>query len=131
MNGLTLVISALLAAPGVTNKVGSRVNPGVAPQSSALPDIIVYQVSGLENYHLQGANQYPDDRISIECRGASYQEVDELGDAVVVALRDFNSVLSGYHLTLFKEGSDIYDYGEDFGIHRRIIDFRARYQAVI
>lgn len=130
MSAITLISKVLLASAAVTAKVDDRVNPGLSPQDGSFPDIILYQSGGSEGYNLCGSDEYPEDRISVECRAESYGAMDRLGDDVIVALRNFNGTIDSNQLTVFKEGTDVYDYGENSSIHRRIIDFRARYRAI-
>lgn len=138
MTAMTIAIKTLLAGSGVTELVGQRIYPVFAPQAAALPNIIVHRISDNEEVLLQGASQFPEARISIECRATGAdgaKSADMIGEAVVNWLRDKHLYsIDGAVATFRRTGTDETDASEqaDQGVPsstRRIIDFYVRYRA--
>lgn len=136
MSALTIAIQTLLAGPGVVTICGNRIFPVVIPQRSPNPAIVVHLIYQAEEELLAGASQWPEARISVECRGNDAPTADRLGEAVIDWLRDkLLYLIEGCEVTFFKEGTDETDASEnsDQGVPyvvRRIIDFRVRYRKV-
>lgn len=134
MSALTTTIKTLLAGSGVTAIVGQRIVPGVPPQSMGNPLICVHLVNQEEEELLQGASQWPEARVSIECRAATLNQADLLGEAVISWLRDKDRYLiDGVRASFRKEGSDETDGSEESTqgvptVSRRIIDFYVKRQ---
>lgn len=136
MSALTLTIAELKLGAVVTAIAGNRIYPGHAPQNAAPPMILVHLIAQPEEYLLQGASQWPEARVSIECRGATINDADRLGEAVIVWLRDKTRVtLSGQEVTFRKEGSDVTDFSTqsengDSYVQRRILDYYVRSRVI-
>lgn len=135
MSALTTTVKMLLAGSGVTSLVGPRIVPGVPPQSFLLQSCIcVHLISEQEEELLQGASQWPDSRVSIECRAATLNDADRIGEAVIAWLRDKDRYLiDGVRATFRKEGSDETDGSEESTqgvptVSRRILDYYVRRQ---
>lgn len=139
MTAMSVSIKMLLAGSGITALVGQRIYPVFAPQNAAYPNIIIHNIFGAEEELLQGATQWPEARISVECRGGNADPADEadlVGEAVVNWLRDKDRYsIDGCLATFRKEGTDetdtpggIIDRGIPV-ISRRIIDYYVRYRA--
>lgn len=129
MSAVNITTQALLAAAGVTALVGQRINPGPFPQSETYPAIAVHLVSEPDEYLLQGAAQYFESRVSIECGGTTFGSVDTLGEAVKTALSDIHlGAYAGKTATFYKEATDATDYSDETEIYRRILDYQIRWR---
>lgn len=140
MSALSLTIQTLLAGSGITALAGQRIYPVYAPQNAGYPNVVVHLIHSDEEVLLQGATQWPNARVSIECRGAGdtpLPDADRLAEAVVNWLRDKHlyTGVSGYEATFLKEGSDETDASDenDAGgnpsVVRRILDYYVQYRA--
>lgn len=128
MNAVEPTVQALLANSGVSELVGIRVEPFVAPQKGALPDIVVHQMTNMDEQLLSGAGQYPNARVRIECRARTGTEALALGDAVIAALRDNSGSFGGRTVKSFlQEETDESDHDPEFNTFSRFIDFSVRY----
>lgn len=135
MSALTATVKMLLAGSGVTALVGQRIVPGVPPQDFLLLTCIcVHLLHDEEEELLQGASQWPEARVSIECRAATLNDADKIGEAVVNWLRDKDRYLiDGVRATFRKEGSDETDGSEESTqgaptVSRRILDYYVKRQ---
>jgi hypothetical protein len=139
MSSLSLTIKTLLAGTEVTDLVEQRIYPVQAPQDAGYPNIVVYRTSEDEEELLAGASQYPEARISVECRASGSNpdaDADRLGEAVVAWLRDkVRYAIGGCAVEFRRQGSDetIPSRQARDGIpvvSRRIIDFYVRWRDV-
>lgn len=125
MSAVNATIQALLANSGVTAQVAQRINPGTAPQSGALPDIVVSRVSETPTYGLARASDLTEARIQVECRARTSTAVEKVGQAVIAALKDGRGTFASKACVFRAAGSDYDDHADDASVFRRIIDFYA------
>lgn len=130
MSAVAITVRALLAAPTVTAIVGQRVRPIEAEQGEEPPWILVHLISEPDDELLQGAGQFFDSRVSLECVHTRQDLVIQLGEAVKAALRDVHLATYGsWTASFFKEGTDLTDSSEDrVSSFRRIMDYRVRWR---
>lgn len=129
MSAVQIVIQALLGEPGVAAFVGDRITIAPVPRQMDMPALSVYLVSENDGYHMQGANEFPESRVTVECLAEDPGVADRLGKAVIVALRNFRGAIGSYRdIAIFKDGSDQQDNDAQASVMRRIIDFRVRWR---
>lgn len=134
MSALTITVQMLLAGSGVTGRVGTHVYPGQPPQGVAGNCIVVHLVGQEEEELLQGASQWPEGRVSIECRAATLLDADKTAEAVIAWLRDKDRYpINGVRATFRKEGSDETDGSPETTqgvptVSRRIVDYYVRWK---
>lgn len=136
MSGLAITIQTLLAGPGVTALVDQRIYPIAAPQGAAPEHIVVHLVSEPEEELLQGATQWPESRVSVECRSETPHGAVIMGQAVIDWLRDKDRYsIRDYDASFRKEGTDETNASDQTSastglptVSRRIIDFYVRWR---
>lgn len=89
------VIRKLLGTGGVTALVSTRVYPGVRPQGSPLPAIVLNVISGVPSYSDDGEDGIEDDRIQIDCWGATYSSAKSVARSAISALSAFRGTVNG------------------------------------
>ncbi|TFZ54985.1 DUF3168 domain-containing protein [Methylorubrum sp. Q1] len=107
----------------MTAIVGQRINPGVGPQNGTLPDIVVNRISGGPTYGLARSTGLIASRVQIECRAKSFSAAENLGAAVMRALKDFRGTVGDLRVTMMATGSDYAEHADDASVFRPIIDF--------
>ncbi|MGG3810990.1 DUF3168 domain-containing protein [Methylorubrum rhodesianum] len=122
MSAVNVTTKTLLASPAVTAIVAQRVNPGIGPQNGTLPDIVVNRISGGPTYGLARSTGLIASRVQIECRAKSFTAAENLGAAVLGALKDFRGTVNGLRVTMMATGSDYADHADDASVFRRILD---------
>jgi len=122
------MVKALLAESNVTAVVGVRVEPVFLPQGSALPAVVVSQVSDQDELLLQGQAQYPIARFVVDAVAESFAAADSLGDEVKSALSDWRGEAAGREAIILSDDLDSFDRGEAGDLWRRRMGFRARYR---
>ncbi|MGX5777009.1 tail completion protein gp17 [Methylorubrum zatmanii] len=123
MSAINVTTKTLLANAAVKAIVGQKIHPGIAPQSSSPPDIVVDRVSGGPTYGLARSTGMTASRIQVECRARTFTAAENLGAAVVRALKDFRGTVGDLRVAIQASGSDYSDHADDASIFRRIIDF--------
>ena len=84
--------SVLLASAGVTGIVSQRVSWAERPQGSALPALVLTQISGAPTYVLRGPSNYTEARVQVDCWASTFLAARQLADAVRAALSGFSGV---------------------------------------
>lgn len=123
MSAVNVTTKVLLASAAATAIVGQRIRPAIAPQGGALPDIVVNRISGGPTYALARSTGMTASRVQIECRARNFTEAENLGKAVIAALKDFRGKIGDLRVVIQASGSDYSDHADDASVFRRIIDF--------
>jgi hypothetical protein len=89
------IIAKLLATSGVTALIGERVYPGVRPQASAVPAVVLNLISAIPSYSDDGEDGIQEDRLQIDCWGETYASIKALAHAVRAALSGFRGTVEG------------------------------------
>lgn len=133
-SAVSLTAKALLAAPGVTDVVSTRVRPFPLPQGESLPAIAVAMSSESDEYTLHGASQYPEATVQIHCIAAGNTGAStsvELGERVKEALRDLlytSSDSPPVKASFQKDPIDFTDFADDLSTYRRVMSFTVRWR---
>jgi hypothetical protein len=123
--------SYLLAAPSITDLVGSRVTWGIRARGAVLPAIVLHLIDANPDYRMGGASGLVESRVQADCWAEQY------GDAVRVS-RALASTLGGLRATLgttsvaglfIDAARDLYDEQDDANelMHRVAVDFQIWY----
>jgi hypothetical protein len=121
MSAVNVTTKTLLANAAVKAIVAQRINPGVG--GTTLPDIVVDRVSGGPTYGLARSTGMTASRVQVECRAKSFTAAENLGAAVIRALKDFRGTVGDLRVAIQTTGSDYSDHADDASVFRRIIDF--------
>lgn len=98
-------------------------------QSTELPAIVIYSPSGQMSEDLEKGSAPPwFRRVSVECRGSTYQQADDLGEAVIERLNGFQGVVDRWLIDRCMVISDVPLSDDNVSVRRRVIDFRVVYQ---
>jgi len=102
---------------GVSDLVGTRIYPLMAPQNVINP-YITYQVISDNSKQCIGGSVYQNDtRFQLDCWSTKYTEVKAIKEAVLSALIGFKS---SYAI------SNMDDYESDTLLYRQLIDFKLK-----
>ena len=132
LNAIDIATAALLADSGITALVGRRVWPVIAPQDSALPNIVVTQISEIDVNHMSGnSGRLPESRISIVSRGTTATEMMNLADTVKIALRDIQhqSIGGSPDVTIQKASTDVTQFFDEPPVFEQTADYRIRWRS--
>lgn len=89
-------LRALLVADAAVNaEVAGRVYWDTAVQGSAKPSIVLYPVSGVPDYHMQGPSGLVESRVQIDCRATTRTGALALARKVEAVLSGLRTVESG------------------------------------
>ncbi len=107
----TALYSLLSNVSGVTDLVGLRIYPGIAPQTTEEP-FIVYRLISNPPIHVMGSDTaLSRPRFSIFIHAHEYDEVKDIKDAVQAAMRNvsgtFNTIV--IQQIFFENETDGYD----------------------
>lgn len=127
-SALKLAVQAVLAGTNATALVGTRVEPFPLRAGTARPAIAVSLVDETDGYHLDGAVEYPQSRVSFHCIAESATAADALAEALKADLLNYRGTLLSCEVTVFKAGSDYSDYADDLSTFRRVSDYVIRWR---
>lgn len=92
------IVTRLLADATVSAAVGTRVTPVARAQASALPAITYTTISAVPSYSDDGEDGIREDRMQIDCWGASYSTAKQLARAVVDSLSAFGGTVGSLRI---------------------------------
>lgn len=101
----------------LTNLVGTRIYPLVAPQNVVKPYITYQVVGGKGKQCLQGGIYQKDKRFQIDCWSLTYSNIKAIEEAVTKRLEGFKGFNSLFTMD---------DYEPDTLLYRQIIDFKLK-----
>jgi hypothetical protein len=105
----TVLRSALVASANVSELVGSRIYPILAPQTAALP-FIVWRRSGISREHtLAGPMGVSTVSVEMQLLAATYEQARELADRCRLVLDGYGATLNNTevkHVSLEQESDD-------------------------
>jgi hypothetical protein len=105
----TVLRSALVASANVSELVGSRIYPILAPQTAALP-FIVWRRSGISREHtLAGPMGVSTVSVEMQLLAATYEQARELADRCRLVLDGYGATVNNTevkHVSLEQESDD-------------------------
>lgn len=134
MSATAIAVRLLLANDDLNTAVSSRVYPVVAPQSKALPYVVVSLVYESQDVVLEGQRDGYSSRVSVHCIAEKPEAADRLGELVKRALSSVihQTVADGASqpmavATVLKDGTDLLDFNDDRTVFRRLLDYSIRW----
>jgi hypothetical protein len=126
----------LLATAGLIAIVGDRINWGLRPQGSPIPDVSLHLISDLPDLTLSGATHWNKARVQADSRAVTYKTARDIGRffALPVAkggLHGFRGTMSGIRFRLFVLDSDVTAENGTEGVvnHKSQVDLRILYSS--
>jgi hypothetical protein len=92
----TKLASLLLAHAPLAALVGNCIQWDTLPQGSAQPSIVMYVISGVTDYTMQGASGYVQTRVQFDCRGATAASARAVAEALEDRLSGFRGEFDGF-----------------------------------
>lgn len=131
MSFVLSVYEQLAADTTVTDIVSTSIYRGSAPQSAAIPYVVMHEISKPHAHHLGGASGLAMPRIQIDCIANDPDTCETISEAIRDTLDGFRGTLGTSNTTnvrkmwLDTELDDNFSPqdGSDVPIYRRIMDF--------
>lgn len=122
------IYSRLSGYSDLSDLVGARIYPQVAPASAASPYIVFQRISTPREHSSRGPAGLVRPRVQVDCYGATQVDADNVSDAVRHALDGFAGTVGGVrilHSTLVDEADEIAASiaGSEAHVYRRRMDF--------
>ena len=126
------LVSLLAGESTISAIVGSRVYVSRAPQTAALPYIIITQISTDEFNTIDGTSGLRSVDFDIDCKSQRSVEAMTLGDAVRDFVKDYTGTAGSQTIKAVELNSETTDYepptdGSDSGIHTTLLDVSIQY----
>ena len=124
------IYNILSTTTNISNLVGTRIFPNVAPQTTTFP-FIIYDVTGVQpNDTKDGASTLDTNDVMISCYSETYSQASDLAQKIRVAMDRINEGTYGgeqIQSSKFQSYNDIFDdTSGDAGIYRKSLDFEIR-----
>jgi hypothetical protein len=122
------LIALLLADPGVTAALSTRINWGRKPQDVTVkPYAVLQKISGLPDYTMRAPSGLISSRIQIDFYGDTYTSTRKAANAVTALLSGYSGTVSGKLFQGVFQDSDrdlpAADAGDTTTLFRTSIDF--------
>lgn len=91
-----VLANLLLAHAPLQALIGNRIQWDTMPQGSPLPSIVMYVVSGVTDYTMNGASGYVMTRVQFDCRGTTAAQARSVANALRDRLSGFHGLYSGF-----------------------------------
>jgi hypothetical protein len=117
------LVALLLNDAAVALIAGQRVNWSERGQGAALPAVVLHRISGVRDYHMEGASGLVQSRVQADCWAGTYKDAVRLSRAVRAALSGYRAgntqgaFIDAERQTVEKETDGAQRY------HRVILDF--------
>ena len=92
----TVLANLLLAHAPLKALIDTRIHWDTMPQGLALPNIVMFAISGVTDYTMQGASGYVMTRVQFDSRGRTAAEARAVANALQDRLSGFSGLYSGY-----------------------------------
>lgn len=101
----TVLANLLLAHAPLAALVGNRIQWDTLPQGAQQPSIVMYVISGVTDYTMQGPSGYVMTRVQFDSRGATAAQARAVANALGDRLSGFSGVFAGYRFQgCFEQG---------------------------
>jgi len=129
------LIDLLRNASTVSSIAGGRVHANKAPQNSALPYIIVTQISSEENQTLDGSVGVRAVDFDIDCKAERSVTANNLGNAVRIYIQNYTGTAGTETIKAVNLNDQSSQYespedGSDRGVYVSIIDATIHYEPI-
>tara|TARA_R110000868_G_scaffold291244_2_gene551690 strand:+ start:305 stop:700 length:396 start_codon:yes stop_codon:yes gene_type:complete len=89
-------IGILLADSGLSALVSTRMSWGKRPQNqSDLPAVVLYRITGMRDYNLDGASGLVDSTVQCDCYAETYSSAKATARALMTAINAYDQTSSG------------------------------------
>jgi len=92
----TKLAGLLLADATLAGLVSNRIQWDTLPQGSAQPSIVMYVISGVTDYTMQGAGGYVQTRVQFDCRGTTAASARAVAQALEARISGFLGEFEGF-----------------------------------
>lgn len=100
-----VLANLLLAHAPLKALVVNRIQWDTIPQSEPFPSVVMFVISGVTDYTMQGASGLVMTRVQFDCRGNTAAQARQVANALRDRLSGFSGVFSGYHFQgCFEQG---------------------------
>jgi hypothetical protein len=137
MSALTITVMTLSASSAIAAIVEDRIYAGNPPQDATYPNIGVHLIYNGDEMLLAGAAEFPEARVTIDCRSRSLPEADTLAEIAIAWLQSKHLYTVDNSVASFrKEGTDETEQANSTGggglqdVSRRFFDFYVQHRAV-
>lgn len=119
----------LLNTSAITSFTGTRINFGSHPQGDPLPAIVLNVISEIDDLHMQGADQFPEALVQVDCYAATYKAAKQVSRAVSAVLHGYRG--GGFALVRQVGARDSREGGSNEAErpYRVSLDFTTRWRA--
>jgi hypothetical protein len=123
-------------ATNLTSIVGLHIYPVVLPQTAGLPAITYARITGGHDHNLKQATGAAIPTFELDCWGATYDQADQLAEAVRQKMQGFSGAMGSTLVTsvLLDDEVDAFepnDDGSDTGLYRITLKYRIQYRESI
>jgi len=123
------IYARLSGQSGVTNLVGTRIYPGVAPLNAAFPYLTYSKVSGIRIHAMESDPGLAHPRMRVSTWSTSYTQVKAIALQVRTALQDYSATTGGipFQRIFFENEYDLpeIDLGSKKITHQLVQDYIA------
>ena len=122
---LTALLLADTAIAGLTGN-GDRLYWNVGEQGKPDPMAVLYLISGVPDYHMQGASGLVESRVQIDCRAGTVAEALALARAIEARLSGYRGTRDGIKfMGIFKQSERArFDPDPAPGVHMHSADYQ-------
>lgn len=101
----TVLANLLQAHAPLAALVGNRIQWDTLPQGAQQPSIVMYAISGVTDYTMQGPSGYVMTRVQFDSRGTTAAQARAVASALSNRLSGFSGVFAGYRFQgCFEQG---------------------------
>ena len=101
----TVLANLLIAHAPLKALVDTHIHWDNMPQGLALPNIVMFAISGVTDYTMQGASGYVMTRVQFDCRGTTAAQARQVANALKDRLSGFRGLYAGYEFQgCFEQG---------------------------
>ena len=94
----SVLANLLLADAPLANLIGNRAQWDTLPQGGAQTEsVIMFVISGVTNYTMQGQSGFVSTRVQFDCRGGTAAKARAVAEALNERLSGFRGVFAGTH----------------------------------
>lgn len=123
------VIALILGTPAIAEHIDDRLYPGVRPQGSPLPALVLNVFPRPRQYSHGGPVRVGEARIQLDALAATYTDMKALEGVVRARLSGFRGVAKGIEFqAIFDAGGagDGFEHAPPDRIHKHSMDFIVR-----
>jgi len=117
------LFSYLKSQSGLTNLVGNRIYPLVAPDDATLPYVVYQKISSVEGVSHSGNSHIAHSRFQFFCVASMYKEAKDIAIQLKLIFHGSTISLDNYKLYAGYKVNELDSYSDESGIFTILIDF--------